>query len=89
MKLLERIVMRAKEPMFTGYHNGIGKCFFQLANEKVQIVVLSSSKKMYENIMSLEAGEYSENTESIPYMVTQAELPTKKNLKGVKQFDKE
>lgn len=89
MKLLERIVMRAKEPMFTGYHNGIGKCFFQLANEKVQIVVLSSSKKMYENIMSLEAGEYSENTESIPYMVTQTELPTKKNLKGVKQFDKE
>ena len=89
MKLLERIVMRAKEPMFTGYHNGIGKFFFQLANEKVQIVVLSSSKKRYENIMSLEAGEYSENTESIPYMVTQAELPTKKNLKGVKQFDKE
>ena len=60
-----------------------------LEYEKVQIVVLSSSKKRYENIMSLEAGEYSENTESIPYMVTQAELPTKKNLKGVKQFDKE
>lgn len=88
MKGLENIVMRADKPINTGYINGAGKYFFQLANPKTQIVIPASAKKLYESALSTEAGEYSESIGGIPYMVSQGELPTKKSLKGVKNFEK-
>lgn len=88
MKRLENIVMRGDRPVYTGYKNGTGKFFFQLANPKVCIMVLASSKKQYEEALAIEAGEYSESVGGVPYMVSQAELPTRKSFKGVKNFGK-
>lgn len=88
MEKLEQIVLRADKPIDTGYFNGVGKFLFQLVAPKVQIVVPSSSKKSYENALADNAGEYSETADGVPYMVTQTELPTKKSIKGVKNFDK-
>ncbi len=87
MKNLETIVMRPTEPLETAYIGGIGRFLLQVANEKVVVVVLSSSKKAYESALAGEAGEYSENHSGIPFMVTIQEMPSKKNLKGVSNFD--
>ena len=88
MKKLETIVMRGAKPIYTGYSGKAGKFFFQLADTQAQIVVLSSSKKAYEEALATAAGEYSEVIGGIPYMVSQDQLPSKKNIKGVKNFDK-
>lgn len=88
MEKLELIVLRADKLIATGYFNGVGKFLFQLVAPKVQIVVPSSSKKIYEDALADKAGEYSESVDGVPYMVTQTELPTKKGIKGVKNFDK-
>lgn len=88
MNGLEYIVMRAEKPIFTGYRAGVGRFFFQLANKKTRIIVLSSSKKLYEQALATEAGEYSATPESVPFMVQKDELPTKKNIKGEKNFNK-
>lgn len=88
MEKLELIVLRSEKPIYTGYFNGVGKFLFQLVGPKVQIVVPSSSKKIYEDALADKAGEYSESVDGVPYMVTQPELPTKKSIKGVKNVDK-
>lgn len=88
MKNLENIILRGETPVITGYINGTGKFFFQLANQKVNIIVLSSAKDRYLSELASIAGEYSESVGTIPYMVSLAELPTKKNFKGVKNIDK-
>ncbi len=88
MKNLETIVMRPVNPLMTAYCGGKGKFLMQIANEKVSIVIPSSSKKFYESALAGEAGEYSESTSGVPYMVTVQQMPVKKNLKGVKNFDK-
>lgn len=88
MKGLESIVLRAEKPIYTGYINGTGKFFFQLSNVKTQLIVLSSVKKSYEAALVSECGEYSESLDGVPYLITDTELPSKKNLKGVKSFNK-
>lgn len=88
MKNLENIIMRGESPVITGYINGAGKFFFQLANPKANIIVLSSAKDKYLAELASTAGEYSKSIGSVPYMVTVLELPTKKNFKGIKTFDK-
>lgn len=88
MKKLENIILRGETPVITGYINRIGKFLFQLANPKANIIVLSSAKDKYLSHLASTAGEYSESVESVPYMVTVSEMPTKKNFKGVKNFDK-
>lgn len=88
MKNLENIILRGEAPVITGYINGTGRFFFQLANQKANIIVLSLAKDKYLSELATKAGEYSESVETIPYMVTLSELPTKKNFKGVKNFDK-
>lgn len=87
MAKLERIIMRG-EPFITGFIDGMGKFFFQLANPSVEIVVLNEHKSEFEQMLPTEAGEYRETTNGVPYIVTAEELPSKKNLKGVKNFDK-
>lgn len=88
MKSLETIMMRAEKPIFTGYLKGEGKFFFQLANPVTQILVPAASKKLYENALADEAGEYSESADRVAYMVAKDQLPTKKSIKGVKNFEK-
>lgn len=88
MKNLATIVMRPTIPIETAYIGDNGKFLLQVANEKVSIVILSASKKAYESAIATEAGEYSETKSGVPYMVTLQQMPTKKNLKGVKNFDK-
>lgn len=88
MKNLETIVMRPSVPIVTAYNGGQPRFMLQVANEKVSIVTLSSSKDAYEAMLISEAGEYSESNSGVPYMVTVQQIPTKKNLKVVKNFDK-
>ena len=88
MKNLATVVMRPSTPIETAYMGGNGKLLLQIANEKVSIVILSSSKKAYESALATEDGEYSETTSGVPYMVTVQQMPTKKNFKAVKNFDK-
>lgn len=88
MKNLTTVIMRPSTPIETAYMGSNGKFLLQVANEKVSIVILSSSKEAYESALANEAGEYSETISSVPYMVTEQQLPTTKNLKGVKNFDK-
>lgn len=88
MKGLETIILRAEKPLITGYYNGEGKFFFQLANPFAKLIVLSSAKDKYMAALATDAGEYSDSEDSIPYLVAQSELPTYKSFKGVKNFDK-
>lgn len=88
MKNLENIVMRNEKPISTGYLDGNGKFLLQLASPKAQIVVAAGSQKEYVATLATEAGEYSVTPDDIPYVVTADQLPDKKNIKGVKNFDK-
>lgn len=88
MKNLEYIVMRGKKPVDTGYEGGEGKFFFLFPNAKTQIVVQSSAKKAYEGALPTAGSEYAEKQGGVPFTVSTNELPTKKNIKGVKNFDK-
>lgn len=87
MEGLEYIVMRGEKPIDTGFINGTGKFLFLLANPATEIIVLSSAKKAYTEALATEAGEYAETADGIPYTVIVAELPTKKSIKGVKNFE--
>lgn len=88
MKDLEYIVMRNEKPISTGYLDGNGKFLFQLAYGNTQIIVAASSQKDYVSNLATDAGEYSETPDGIPYVVAADQLPNKKNIKGVKNFDK-
>lgn len=88
MKKLETIVMRPATPLETAYRDGQGRFLLQVGNEDVSIVILSSSRKAYDSALATEAGEYSETTSGVPYMVAAQQMPNKKNFKGVKNFDK-
>ncbi|MBD5305957.1 MAG: leucine-rich repeat domain-containing protein [Bacteroides sp.] len=88
MKNLENIILRSETPVTTGYINGTGRFFFQLANLKVILMVLASAKDKYLSDLATIPGEYSESVGTVPYIVSLSELPSKKNFKGVKNFDK-
>lgn len=88
MKNLTTVVMRPTTPVETAYMGNNGKFLLQIANEKVSIVIPSSSKKVYESVLATESGEYSETLSGVPYMVTFQQMPAKKNFKAVKNFDK-
>lgn len=88
MNKLETIVMRPSTSIMTAYIGENGKFLMLLANKEVSIVIPATSKKIYEASIANEAGDYSETTSGIPYMVATQQIPTKKNFKGVKNFDK-
>lgn len=88
IKNLTTVVMRPATPIETAYMGNNGKFLLQIANEKVSIVIPSSSKKEYESALATERGEYSETLSGVPYMVTIQQMPVKKNFKAVKNFDK-
>lgn len=87
MENLTTVVMRSSTPIETAYIDGSGKFLLQIANEKVVIVIPSESKKGYESALATVPGEYSETASGVPYMVTSQQIPTKKNFKGVKNFN--
>lgn len=88
MKNLGTIILRPVTPVITGHLNGKGVFMFQLCNPKTKIIVLSSAKDKYIDALAIDEGEYSDNDRDIPYMVRQEELPTKRNIKSVKNFNK-
>lgn len=88
MKNLEYILLRAETPVITAYRGGTGKFLFQTVAKNVQILVLSKAKSSYLAAMATEAGEYATKvSDGIPYFVPETEMPTKKRIKGVKNFD--
>lgn len=88
MKGLQTIVVRNPNPFFTGYEGADGRFFFLLANPKAAIIVGSSAKNGFLGILATGAGEYSVEPGTIPYEVRASELPAKKNIKGVRNFNK-
>ena len=87
MDRLSTVVMRQLNPISTAFADDKGYFLLQIANPNVVIMVPDQTKKEY--IAALPApGEYTEKTGGIPYTVTAAQIPTKKNIKGVKNFDK-
>lgn len=88
MKRLDSVAMRADRPMDTGYIGGKGKFLFQLVNQETRILVPASAKKLYEDALATEPGEYSDSSDGVPYTVTKAELPLRKNIKGTKDLEK-
>lgn len=89
MKGLVYILMRSETPIHTAYKEGEGKFLFQLANADVEIIVPSKVKNAYVNALPAGAGEFTVGqSEKIPYLVKETEMPAKKQVKGVKNFDK-
>lgn len=88
MKALKTIIVRSEEPLITGYIQKQGKFLFELTDQKTEIVVPSASKNKYIDILAIEGGEYSISPDGTPYSVEKQELPLKKNIKGVKNFEK-
>lgn len=84
---LRSIVMRADRPVDTGYINGKGRFLFRLAAPEVRITVPASAKSQYEEALATEAGEYAPTPGGVPYMVGADELPSKKDIKGTKDFE--
>lgn len=87
MKKLQSILMRPLTPIMTAFLDGKGKFLLQLANDKVDIFILSASKADYVNALANQPGEYAESIHGVPYVVSANEMPTKKNLKGISKFD--
>lgn len=88
MKGLATIVLRNEKPILTGYLGDDGKFFFQLANPKAQLIVPANAKGAYVKSLATAPGEYSAHPGALPYPVSATELPSAKNIKGVKNFDK-
>lgn len=89
MEKLKSVTLRSESPISTGFAAGQGKFLFQLCSDKVNIIVPSSAKGKYTDALASSAGEYSETVDGVPYAVTSLQLPDKKNIKGVKNFDKQ
>lgn len=88
MKELKTIVVRCQTPLITAYAGTQKKFFFMLCNPKTEIIVPNRLKGKYIDLLPTEAGQYSDNIGSMPYEVSEKELTTKKNIKGVKNFEK-
>ena len=87
---LTEIVFRGEEPPVTAYLSGKGCFLMQVANPSLKIYVPKKAEKRYRELLAAEPGEYAESAEagSIPYKVSADELPDKKTVKGLKNFDK-
>lgn len=88
MSSLESIVLRGEIPLITGWLDGDGKFLFKLASPKVAIMVPDVAMESYLQVLATDSGEYCERGDSLPFVVTQPELPKRKSIKGVKFFEK-
>lgn len=87
---LGTLILRAESPMTTGRLQDKELLVLQIANTKVQIIVPNNSKKSYQKALAVEKGEYAAegNAGSLVYSISSEQLPTTKNIKGVKSFTK-
>lgn len=89
MKGLEYILMRSETPIHTAYRNGTGCFLFQVASKNVEIIVPAAAKNAYLAALATETGEYAiKQSGGIPYLVSETDMPVKKSVKGVKNFNK-
>lgn len=88
MKHLASIIMKPVKPVITAYKGNQGLFLFQLCNPKTEIIVENQSKSKYINLLPKGAGQYSEKIGGVPFEIRDKEIPTKKNIKGVKNFNK-
>lgn len=84
---LQTIVMRGEQPVMTSYIGGEGRFLFLIMNPKMKIIVPNASKNIYEKSLASEPGQYSDTPKGVPYTVKKSEMPEKKNIKGVKNFE--
>lgn len=85
MESLSTVSLQNDDPILTGYDGSNGKFFFQLANPDAIIEVPMAARAKYVEMLPSKPGEYSVTIDGIPYYVPQNELPTSKNIKGIKK----
>ncbi len=88
MKSLGTVITKPVKPVVTAYKGKDGFFLFQLCNPKTEIIVENQSKPKYIKMLPKEAGQYSDKIGGVPFEIRDKEIPTKKNIKGVKNFDK-
>lgn len=89
MTNLDEIIFRPEEPFVTAYIDGDGIFLLQVANKDVMITVPKEVKKDYASALTITAGEYYESTAEgqVPYYVGDGQLPSIKNINGVKNIE--
>lgn len=89
MSNLSKIIFRAEKPINTAYLDGDGIFLLQVANPNVNITVGKESKKTYVAELTITPGEFCESGEEgqVPYVVTEGQLPSIKNINGVKDIE--
>lgn len=88
LKHLNEILFRAKEPLKTAKKDGKEVFLLQVAAPDVKIIVVKNSKNSYKKALVQQEGEYTELDGNMPFTVAADELPSNKNVKGVKTFSK-
>lgn len=88
METLAEVILRSSKPITTAYKNGEGTFLLQVANQEVKLTVAKGSKKVYASLLAADAGEYCESQEAgcVAYPVREEQMPSAKNLKGVKDI---
>lgn len=86
---LSEIIFRAEKPIATAYLDGDGIFLLQVANPNVKITVGKESKKTYVAELTITPGEFCESDEEgqVPYVVAEGQLPSIKNINGVKDIE--
>ena len=88
MEKLNEIIFRKEKPIATSMTKGVRVFLLQVANSGVKIIVQKKSRKIYENALVKQGGEFTEINGKIPFVVDADELPSVLNVKGVKNFNK-
>ena len=86
MPLLEEIIFRGNSPVVTAKGKSGTLFLLQVANKKVKIKVPKSAKKKYKAALVQTTGEYTELNGGAPYLVELNDMPSAKNISGVKNF---
>lgn len=89
MPNLAEIIFRSATPPTTAYIDGDGIFLLQVANRGVRITVGKESKKDYAAALTITEGEYCESMAEgqVPYHVDGSQLPSVKNINGVKNIE--
>lgn len=89
IKGLQSLIFHAMSPVTTAYANGKGCFVLQVANSDVKVYVPGVAKKIYKSELVQEAGEYkvANDGEALAFQVAATELPSVKNIIGVKNFE--
>lgn len=84
---LKEIMFRNPNPLINAKTATNSLCFcLQIQNQEVQIIVRKDAKKNYHAALITDEGEYRDIDGTIPYYVGKNQMPTQKNIVGVKNF---